>query len=205
MYQGFTRSLEVGDGIYVWTNTSTQSKLSVLSRLFKLYDEDPADLVFYLRDDGEEDPDELGSRFELRRKYWAYALPFIQKAHGADGPFNNSNPSKDNWINGFFGVGGFYLCCVANFDSARAEIVFHRGNKEENKAAFDSVYAHKIEIEDQLKTSLIWDRVADKKSSKIYFQLDNVSIEKETDWLQMARFHAEWTKMFYDVIVPYVK
>lgn len=26
----FTKSLEIGDGIYVWTNTSTQSKLSVL-------------------------------------------------------------------------------------------------------------------------------------------------------------------------------
>jgi len=33
----FNKSLEIGDGIYVWTNTSTQSKLSVLSRLFKLY------------------------------------------------------------------------------------------------------------------------------------------------------------------------
>lgn len=34
----FTKSAEIGDGIYVWTNTSTQSKLSVLSRVFKLYD-----------------------------------------------------------------------------------------------------------------------------------------------------------------------
>lgn len=53
----FTKSLEIGDGIYVWTNTSTQSKLSVLSRLFKLYDEDPADLVFYLRDENEANED----------------------------------------------------------------------------------------------------------------------------------------------------
>lgn len=37
----FTKSAEIGDGIYVWTNTSTQSKLSVLSRVFKLYDADP--------------------------------------------------------------------------------------------------------------------------------------------------------------------
>lgn len=44
----FNKSAEIGDGIYVLTNTNTQSKLSVLSRLFKLYDEDPAGLVFYL-------------------------------------------------------------------------------------------------------------------------------------------------------------
>ena len=201
----FTKSLEVGDGIYVWTNSSTQNKLSVLNRLFKLYDEDPADLVFYLRDESEVDSDEPGSRFELRRKYWTYALPIIQEAHGVDGSFNNVSPSRDNWINGFFGLGGFYLCCVANFDAARAEVVFSRASKEENKAAYDGVYIHKDEIEETLHTKLQWDRGDEKKSSKIFMQLNNVSIENETDWLQMARFHAEWTKKFYDVIVPFIK
>ena len=202
--QAFAKCLEIGDGIYVWTNTSTQSKLSVLSRLFKLYDEDPADLVFYLRDDGEADEDEPGSRFELRRKYWTYALPMIQETHGPEGSFSNVNPSRDNWINGFFGIGGFYLCCVANFDMARAEMVFGRGDKQENKTAFDKLYVHKVEIESSLGTELQWDRGDDKKSSKVYLQLDNVSIENETDWLQMAKFHADWTKKFYDVIVPFV-
>lgn len=201
----FTKSLEIGDGIYVWTNTSTQSKLSVLSRLFKLYDEDPADLVFYLRDENEANEDEPGSRYELRRKYWTYALPIIQKAHGEDGSFSNVNPARDNWINGFFGIGGFYLCCVANFDAARAEVVFGRGNKQENKAAFDSLYTHKAEIESALGTTLQWNRGDDIKSSKVFIQLNNVSIENETDWLQMANFHADWTKKFYDVIVPFIK
>lgn len=50
----FSKSAEIGDGIYVWTHTSTQSKLSVLNRVFKLYDADPSDLVFYLRDESEE-------------------------------------------------------------------------------------------------------------------------------------------------------
>ena len=122
-----------------------------------------------------------------------------------DGSFSNVNPSRDNWINGFFGLGGFYLCCVANFDAARAEVVFSRASKEENKAAYDGVYAHKAEIEEKLNTTLQWDRGDDKKSSKIFMQLNNVSIENETDWLQMARFHAEWTKKFYDVIVPFIQ
>ncbi len=201
----FSKSLEIGDGIYVWTNTSTQSKLSVLSRLFKLYDEDPADLVFYLRDENEANADEPGSRHELRRKYWTYALPIIQKAHGEDDSFSNVNPSRDNWINGFVGIGGFYLCCVANYDAARAEVVFGRGNKRENKDAFDSLYTHKAEIESALGTTLQWNRGDDIKLSKVFIQLNNVSIENETDWLQMANFHADWTKKFYDVIVPYIQ
>jgi uncharacterized protein with ParB-like and HNH nuclease domain len=47
---GSNKYLEIGDGIYIWTTTNTQSKLSGLKRLFKLYGEDPSDLVFYLRD-----------------------------------------------------------------------------------------------------------------------------------------------------------
>ena len=200
----FNKSVEIGDGIYVWSNTSTQSKLSVLNRLFRLYDEAPADLVFFLRDESELTTDEPGSRHELRRRYWTYALPFIKEAHGQDGSFANVNPSRENWINGFFGISGFSICCVANYDAARVEIVFQKGDKAEKKKAFDALISHRGEIESVLGVSLTWNRAEDKKASKLYMQLSNVSIENAVDWLQMARFHAEWSKKFYDVIVPYI-
>ncbi len=200
----FIKSMEIGDGIYVWTNTSTQSKLSVLSRLFKLYGEDPTDLVFYLRDESELTTDEPGSRYELRRRYWTYALPIIREACGEDGPFSNVSPSRDNWISGYFGISGFSICCVANYDGARAEIVFQKSGKEENKKAFDALQAHRADIENSLGAALNWNRAEDKKASKVYIQLSDVSIENEVDWLQMARFHAEWSRKFYDVMVPII-
>ena len=79
-----------------------------------------------------------------------------------------------------------------------------KAKKEENKKAFDMLMTHKDDIEKALGVSLIWSRGDDIKSSKISYQLNGVSIENETDWLQMARFHAEWSKKFYDVIVPYL-
>lgn len=145
------------------------------------------------------------SRFEIRKRYWTYALDKIHEAHGNPGSFCNVNPSRDNWINGFFGIGGFFLCCIANQDSARAEVVFARTDKEENKNAFDALSQYKTEIEEKLGTKLQWNRGANTKSSKVFVQLDHVSIENEEDWPKMAKFHAEWTKKFYDVIVPYIK
>ncbi|MBR5213920.1 MAG: DUF262 domain-containing protein [Akkermansia sp.] len=47
----FRRSEPIGKGIYVWTNNDTQHKLGVLIELFKLYQIDFSDLVFYLRDE----------------------------------------------------------------------------------------------------------------------------------------------------------
>ena len=200
----FTKSVEVGDGIYVWTNTNTQSKLSVLNRIFNLYGADPTDLVFYLRDENEATEDEIGTRYELRRRYWTYALELIHEAHGEES-FSNVNPSKENWINGYFGISGFSICCVANYDSARVEIYFGKVDKAENKKVYDALLSYKTEIESKLGISLVWSRSDDIKASKVYCQLDGVSIENEVDWLQMARFHAEWSKKFYDVIVPYIK
>ena len=85
------------------------------------------------------------------------------------------------------------------------EIYLGKNNKEENKKAFDSLLIKKMEIESKLGVPLIWNRGDDIKSSKVAYQLNNVSIENETDWLQMAKFHADWSKKFYDVIVPYLK
>ncbi len=200
----FKKTVEIGDGIYVWTNTSTQSKLSVLNKVFRLYDADPSDLVFYLRDENESAEEEAGTRYELRRKYWAYALEIIKETHGEGGPFANVNPSKDNWISGFIGINGFKISCIANFDFARVDLYLGKVKKEENKKAFDMLMTHKDYIEKALGVSLVWSRGDDIKISKISYQLNGVSIKNETDWLQMAKFHAEWSKKFYDVIVPYL-
>ncbi len=200
----FKKTVEIGDGIYVWTNTSTQSKLSVLNKVFILYDADPSDLVFYLRDENESAEDEAGTRHEMLRKYWIYALDIIKETHGDGGPFANVNPSKQNWISACFGMSGFDVSCIANMDSARVDLYLGKGKKEENKKAFDRLMTHKAEIEKALGVSLIWYRGDDIKASKISYKLNGVSIKNETDWLQMAKFHAEWSKKFYDVIVPYL-
>ena len=200
----FKKIVEIGDGIYVWTNTSTQTKLSVLNKVFKLYDADPSDLVFYLREENEGAEEEAGTRYETRRKYWDYALDFIKEINAENASFVNVNPSKENWISGFIGISGFKISCLANIDFARVDLHLGKVKKEENKKAFDMLMTHKEDIEKALGVSLVWSRGDDIKSSKISYQLNGVSIRNETDWLQMARFHAQWSKKFYDVIVPYL-
>ena len=200
----FKKCDEIGDNVYVQTNTNTQSKLSVLNRLYKLYGMDPTDLVFYLRDSNDKE-DEKGTRFEIRRRYWGYALKFIKEENFDNKSFDNVNTSKENWINGTFGIGGFAICCIANYDFARVDVYFGKTNANENKIAFDNVMLHKLEIDSNLGVNLEWDRGDDVKRSIISYRLENVSIYNENDWLQIAKFHAKWSKKFIDAIVPYLK
>ena len=202
-------ALEIDTDIYVERNTSTPTKISMLRKFFKAYGANEEDLVFYLKDVNDDGTaQEAGTRYELRRRYWAFALPYIQQAHDdgtGHGCFSGCTTSKENWLSGFFGIGGFNLACVANYNKARVDLTLAHANKERNKEAFDYLYSHKSEIEAVLGTQLSWQRSDDTKSSYVVIHLNGVSIENEADWTQMAKFHAEWSKKFYDVFVPYLK
>ena len=187
------------------TNTNTSSKLNLLEKLFGMYSIDLTELGFYLRNTADELENESGTRYEIRRKYWTYALPKIKQVNAENGAFSNVDFSKENWINGYIGIAGFNICCVANYDSARVEMVFSKSDKAVNKETFDKLKQHKAEVEKALGSQLVWQRGEDQKSSKVFVQLDGVSIAEENDWLRMSDFHAEWSRKFYDVLAPIIK
>ena len=37
------------------------------------------------------------------------------------------------------------------------------------------------------------------------YELAGVSVTNETDWIRMAKFHAEWSKKFCDTMIPILK
>lgn len=197
-------ALKVDDNIYMERNTSTALKLSVLRRLFTLYDADPMDLVFYLKDAESEKAAEAG-RYEIRKRYWTYALPIIQKQHIHRGTFSGCNPVTSNTESGFFGISGFCISCIANYDCARIDFYMGKGDAAQNKAAFDILYSHKDEIEEELGISLTWERADKWKASWISCHLYGVSVTNEADWSRMAKFHAEWSDKICAAVLPYLQ
>ncbi len=128
-------------------------------------------------------------------------MELIKAAHGSDGSFKNVNASKENWINGAMGISGFYITCVANMNTASVQITLSKWETAANKAAFDFLFARKAEIESALGIQLKWYRMDDKKSSYVVLDKDGVGTYDETSWTQMAEFHAEWSKKFYNIFV----
>lgn len=61
--------LKIDNDIYIERNTSTALKISILRRLFVLYNAEPADLVFYLKDSEKENEVELTEIASILREW----------------------------------------------------------------------------------------------------------------------------------------
>ena len=71
-----------------------------------------------------------------------------------------------------------------------------------NKVAYDYLFVRKNEQENHLRITLNWWRYDGGKASYIDYTIEGIGISDETSWKQMAKFHAKWSKKFYDVFVP---
>lgn len=196
-------ALKIDENLYIEKNTSTTLKMSILRRIFALYEADPMDLVFYLKDSETKKASDAG-RYEIRRRYWEYALPIIQEQHAYRGTFSGCNPTTSNTESGFFGISGFCISCIANYDNARIDFYLGNGDTKKNKDTFDMLYKHKNEIESKLGIALAWDRADNNKASWMCYHLEGVSITNEADWPRMAKFHAEWSDKICSVMLEYL-
>ena len=199
--EDFNSKVEVVPGIYVWTGTATQYKINTLRRFFAAYGVDPAELVFFLNDSNDNGSEVEARRHIYRRKYWTYALPIIQEKMNYKS-FMNVTPTTSSWIAGSFGISGFSIRCTANYDCARVQMCFAKGDKEKNKETFDYLFKQKDEIEKAFGEPIIWEREDEVNVSYLTCVLTGVSITNETDWTRMAKYHAEYSKRLCDVVLP---
>ncbi|HRU98827.1 MAG TPA: DUF4268 domain-containing protein [Ruminococcus sp.] len=198
--------IEIEHDLYIERNTSTSTKLSILKKLFSMYNADAGDLIFYLRNEDKcAEKDNINKRENLHRKYWAFAMDYIHKAHENGGIFQNVNTTKTDTISGGFGVQGCSVYCFIQNNLAGVGIAIAKKSKDKNKLIYDELYKHKNEIEKALGVELNWYRLDEKKSSYVSYYLHNVSKKDENDWIQIAKFHAEWSRKLYDVIVPFIR
>ena len=196
----FNSCRKIDDDVYVWTGNNTETKVNVLKMLFPLFGENEGDLVFYIRNIEDNDEENAADRYKRRKDFWSYALPALKETFGDNAPFCNVNPVKENWISGFVGIGGVSINCVIRYDSARVEYYISKSQEEETKKLFDNLYARKDEIEKTYGKPLIWDRGDDKKSSKIYTVMEDVSLTRNEDWERIKDFMVNNSKAMYKAI-----
>lgn len=131
---------------------------------------------------------EYAQRHIVRERFWTQ---FIEEMNKKSPLCNNVSPSRDSWIPIALGMSGVGINLVVTKTYARVEVYMNRGTKEKNKEAFDFFLSFKDKIEKTFGNKLEWDKMEDKITSRIKYQINGVNIFNEEDWQKMNEFIIE--------------
>ncbi|MCC6300052.1 MAG: DUF4268 domain-containing protein [Anaerolineales bacterium] len=111
---------------------------------------------------------ELAERHIQRLDFWTRFLERIKTEFPI---YKNISPSKENWIGTTLGKSGLNYNFVIRMEDARAELYIDLGNSEANKNIYDKLYAKKEYIERAYGDKLVWQRLDEKRASRVYFPI----------------------------------
>lgn len=125
---------------------------------------------------------------KLRRQYWEKVLSCFQKSK-CD-LYNNISPSKDHWLSAGSGVSSCPYNLIFLKKEIRVELSIARNNVNENKLIYDYLFKYKDEIEQKFGEKLKWQRLDNKKMSRIQFNknVDGYNVDK---WQEFINWHIE--------------
>lgn len=133
-------------------------------------------------------------RLKLNYKFWS---KFIDDASKKTDLYQSINPKKESYLwkgtgtRGVTGIGGVWYSLAISKTYVRVEFYIDTPDKENNKKIYDSLSHEKEEIETELGYNLTWERLDDKKASRIKYEMVDVNINNEEDWGKMISFLIE--------------
>jgi len=132
---------------------------------------------------------EVKTRHQIRLKFWAQ---FLKAVKGKSNLFQNSNPVKDHWlVAGGTGITYVSYQLVVTKSDAAVQLNIGRSSQVENKTLFDALHCHKDEIEATFGGDLTWERMEDKKSSRVSLYEPGLNYFNEEEWPAIIKFLVE--------------
>ena len=101
----------------------------------------------------------------LRHAFWTKALEELRARNVSR--FENISPSTDHWLSCATGASGCAYNLIFLKNEARVELSLQRAVSEENKWIFDRLEAERQEVEGRFGGELRWQRLDERKSSRI--------------------------------------
>jgi hypothetical protein len=125
---------------------------------------------------------QLAERHVLRLKFWEQLLSRAKDK----GVLTHAQraPSKESWISAGAGVrsGVSYSYIAWMQEETAVDLYIDTGDKEENKRIFDALHGRKAEIEQAFGSPLSWERLDEKRGSRIRWVLREGGLTDEAKW-----------------------
>ncbi|GAA4343073.1 DUF4268 domain-containing protein [Flaviaesturariibacter amylovorans] len=146
--------------------------------------------------------EEVKNRHRVRLEFWAALLKEIK---GKSPLFQNSNPTKDHWlVAGGTNIAGLSYQFVVTMTYAAVLFNIGRSSTEENKILFDALQQHNGAIGASFAGPLNWERLSDKKSSRLSFALTGVNYFNKDEWPKIIGFLVENINKLEVATKPYL-
>lgn len=145
---------------------------------------------------GAEQPNPRGQAYQA---FWPQVLDRLRDEHKLTGVRKPSARSYVGFKTGLSGLG-----CVVTFpkQGARTELYIDMGNQPRNKRLFDFLHADRERIEKVFGEALSWERLDNRRASRIAVYLPNRTIDDAEDTLAAT---ADWmveraVRLMHDVV-----
>lgn len=165
---------------------------------------DAQDYVISMTNKTQEDltaEDEVKTRHKIRLRFWA---AFLKSIKGKSSMYQNSNPVKDHWlVAGGTGISNVFYQLVITKTDAGVQLNFGRTSQLENKTLFDALAKHKSEIETVFGKDMVWERMDEKKSSRLSFYEPGLNYFNEEEWPIIIDFLIDHLNKLEKAVKPY--
>lgn len=197
-----------------WLNETTPNDVSfylVQVAAFRIGESAPAPLLTVIAGPSPEgkgfgqQKKQLAERHLLRLKFWEELLERA-KLKGVLTHASRS-PGKESWIGGASGRSGMSFNYVIWMeDDASVELYIDTGDLAQNKAIFDDLLSKKTEIEKTFGGQLEWERLDERRASRIRHTLHNGGLSVgEAAWPNVQEPMVDAMRRLVDALKPFVR
>lgn len=154
---------------------------------------DIADIMIGYDEKAQEDfknKEDLANTQIMRNEFWHMFIPKFNEKSSLFSGKNITLNQYDYWFSTGAGISGVYFNFLVTKSYAGIELEISGRTQEENKKIYDYLYSYKDEIENLFGDKLSWERLDDKKRSRISYKLEDVSILDKEVWPKMMNFMA---------------
>lgn len=123
--------------------------------------------------------DDLAERHIKRLEFWKQLL---EKSNTKTSLFTCISPGKDNWLSAGAGISGVVFQYIIRMGDGRVQLTMESPDASKNKQIFDALSKDRAEIEELFEDTLIWDRMDDFKSSRIWKNVSNKGLRDSESW-----------------------
>ncbi len=135
-----------------------------------------------------ENKEKLANCQITRNEFWHLFIPKFNEKSNLFSGRNIELNQYDHWFGTGSGISGVHFNFLIAKNYAGVELSIARGVQAENKKIYDYLYKNKSNIEYAFEKELKWERLDNKKMSRIASLLDGVSIYNKDDWEEIMNF-----------------